>query len=87
MGERSLCESAYFCELRRFVSGVEDSNRHVYEIQAYERDQKRSFVANGSTHLFRLFLTGINPQIARRRGCDQMWNHSRGRERDRLTDP
>jgi len=27
---------------------------------------------------FRLFLTGINPQIARHRGCDQNWSHSRG---------
>ena len=27
---------------------------------------------------FRLFLTGINPQIARHRGCDQTWSLSRG---------
>jgi hypothetical protein len=26
----------------------------------------------------RLFLTGINPQIARHRGCDQTWSRSRG---------
>ena len=31
---------------------------------------------------FRLFLTGINPQIARHRGCDQNWNQSRGRVRN-----
>ena len=27
---------------------------------------------------FRLFLTGINPQFARFRGCDQTWSRSRG---------
>ena len=27
---------------------------------------------------FRLSLTGINPQIARHRGCDQSWSRSRG---------
>jgi len=26
----------------------------------------------------RLFLTGINPQIARLRGCDQTWSRGRG---------
>ena len=31
---------------------------------------------------FRLFLTGINPQFARHRGCDQRWGHSRGHLRN-----
>ena len=30
----------------------------------------------------RLFLTGINPQFARHRGCDQTWSRSRGHLRN-----
>jgi hypothetical protein len=51
-------------------------NGYAYETSAY--DYQRSLLSRRQARLFRLFLTGINPQIARHRGCDQTRSRSRG---------
>jgi hypothetical protein len=71
MGERPLCEIAYFWELRRFVPGVEGGTAMLTRPAPTTTTINAPLSHSPGLISFRLSLTGINPQIARHRGCNQ----------------
>jgi hypothetical protein len=76
IGERPLTKKESFCELRRGVPGVEGRTAMPTRSAPTTFNAPLSYAPELVS--LRLFLTGINPQIAWHRGCDQTWSRHRG---------